>query len=429
VKHIVDLRNIDTFELFDPILNNRRQTNLFKDLRRSFADKVIKAITDSGIKTFGITGFISAKLTDNAVEICPIPSLYNDNPLGVTFCAGYGVGEFSLGAVSYQHRPYNELPSLDTFAKRTNFSIGNFGFLVENGEYEFQILSGDNVKLVGYSYDISPKKKKSFIAIFGVHFNYQSLQPVFDKYYHITDTSDLVDIKLNAVNYPTFFMSRMTGKLYICDCFKDNIDWQWDFKRFSNLQEQEIIDRIDKAEYLSNICHYCNKRTPSTETPTSGYSNFLVKYASYYRLENKKRFGSIFHFDKDDNILVENYLRQHFGYPNIGEKWISETHLFNLVKEIYHNYNPIFHYRGKEMEGLELDIFIPELKLGIEYQGEQHYETFDHWGGEEGLIKRQFNDKRKVELCRQHGYTFVEFSFKDDLNRDLVIEKIEKNYA
>jgi hypothetical protein len=224
-------------------------------------------------------------------------------------------------------------------------------------------------------------------------------------------------------------MCRKTGKFYICDCFKDYIDWQWDFKRFSNLQEQDIIDRIDKVEYLSNICHYCNKRTPSTETPTSGHSNFLVKYASYYYLENKKRFGSIFHFDKDDNILVENYLRQHFGYPNIGEKWIFETHLFNLVKEIYCDYNPIFHYRGKEMEGLELDIFIPEIKLAIEYQGEQHYETFDHWGGEEGLVKRQFNDKRKVELCRQYGYTFVEFSFKDDLNRDFVIEKIEKNFA
>jgi hypothetical protein len=183
-RHIIDLSNINTFELFDPILNNRRQTNLFKDLRRSFADKVIKAITDSGIKTFGITGFISGKLTDNAVEFCQIPSLYNDKPLGVTFCTGYGVGENSIGAVSYQHRPYNELPSLDTFVKRSNFSIGNFGFLVENGEYEFQILPGDNVKIVGYSYDISPQKKKSFIAIFGVHFNYQSMLPVFDKYYH-----------------------------------------------------------------------------------------------------------------------------------------------------------------------------------------------------------------------------------------------------
>ncbi len=426
-KYIIDLSNINTFELFDYVLKKNDKTSLYSDLRKIYSEKIIDAFKKSGIKTFGITQHISRKLTNNSTEINPISSLYNDEPLGVVFCAGYGVSDYSLSAINYQHGIYSELPSLDTFFKRKNYSIGNFGFLVDNGDYEIEIISKGDIKIVGYSFEINQRKRKSDVAIFGVYFSYDSLKPVFEKYYHIpADTNDLIDVKLNTVNYPSFFMCRKTGKLFICDCFKDLIDWKWDFERFANIHEEEIKERVKSATFTKEICHYCTKSSPTTETPTSEYSGFLRKYASYYHLENKKRFGSIFHFKKEDNILVENELRQHFGYPKIGERWITETHLFNLIKELFPNLNPIFHYRGKEMQGLELDIFIEELKLGIEYQGEQHFEAIEHWGGKDGLIKRKQNDKRKIQLCKENEYHFVEFSYKDNINRDLVLEKIRK---
>jgi hypothetical protein len=428
-EYVIDFREIKAYDLFDDILKKNRKTNLYQDLRKSFAEKVIRSLNDSGLKTFGITDKVSGKLTNNINELDPIPSLYSDKPLGVDFFADCGIGYYSLTSVNYQHRPYENLPSLDTFYKRQNYSIGNFGFLVENGEYEFKIIQSESIRLVGYSSDIKPSKRKSFIALLGIHFDYESLKPIFDKYYKVSDKSDLIDVKISSVNYPPFFMGRKTGKFYICDCFKEYVDWRWDFKRFTNIYEQDIQDRVDNVEFLNGICHLCTKKTPTFETPTSGHSSFLRKYTPYYYLENKKRFGSIFHFDKSDNILVENELREYFGYPKIGEKWISETQLYKIVKEIFPDYNPIFHYRGKELEGLELDIFIPEIKLGIEYQGMQHYQALKHWGGAEGLEKRKENDKRKVELSRKFGYTLVEFSYRDSLNKDLVLERLEKNFA
>ncbi len=426
-KYVIDLSKIDTFEIFDFVLRKNNKTNLFSDLRKIYSEKVIDAIKNSGIKTFGNTQNISRRLTNNSIELNPIPSLYDNESLGVEFCAGYGLSDYSLGAVNYQHSKYNDLPSLDTFYKRKNFSIGNFGFLVENGDYEIEIIPNPNIKIVGYSSEISKKKRKSDISIFGVHFEYDSLNQVFEKYYYgNNDSGDLTYVVLNTIYFPSFFLSRKTGKLFICNCFKGHIDWQSDFKRFSNIHEEEILKRIDNVEYLSGICHYCTKETPSIETTNSEYSGFIKKYLPYYRLENKKRFGTIFHFDKDDNVLLENELRQYFGYPKIGEKWISETNLYKLIQEIFPDFNPIFHYRGKEMKGLELDIFIPELNLGIEYQGEQHFQAIEHWGGIEGLNRRKQNDKIKIQLCKENKYHFVEFSFKDDINRDFVIEKLEK---
>jgi len=119
---------------------------------------------------------------------------------------------------------------------------------------------------------------------------------------------------------------------------------------------------------------------------------------------------------------IENDLRKRVGYPLIGEKWISETMLYKITQTLFADKTTLFHYRGKELHGLELDIFIVDLKIGIEYQGVQHYETVSHWGGDEGLTKRRENDKKKKEYCKKEGYNLIEFKYDESLT----IENVEK---
>jgi hypothetical protein len=82
------------------------------------------------------------------------------------------------------------------------------------------------------------------------------------------------------------------------------------------------------------------------------------------------------------------------------------------------------HYRGKDLEGLELDIWLAEYRLGIEYQGEQHYIAIDHWGGEEELKKRKANDRKKRALCKSLNYNLIEFTFREDISVDLILKKL-----
>lgn len=430
MKVTIDISEITAFDLFDSILKIERNTSLFKDLRSLFAKKVKQAMTTSGLTKVETTEKINAKINNNGVQLNPIPSLYARDFLDIDFCSGYGVSYYSLEAINYQKGSYTNLPSLDTFSKCKDFSIGNFGFWVDNGDYEIEIKTNDSIKFVGYTTQIHPKKRKSFIALIGVHFSEDEMNKVYEKYYSIPDKDDLIDIKLSTVGYPAIFMCRRTGRFYVCNCFKEYIDWQMDFKRFARLDyEPEINERVNNIEYKDGICHLCTKTQPNVKTEVSEYSSFLRKYSPYYHLENKKQFGSIFHFNKEDNIRVENNLRLYFGYPKIGEKWTSETCLFNIVKEIFPQYKPIFHYRGSEMEGLELDIFIPELQLGIEYQGQQHYIPIKHWGGEEGLKQRQLSDKRKIELCKKNNYTLIEFNYKENLCKEMVVQRIETHFG
>lgn len=99
----------------------------------------------------------------------------------------------------------------------------------------------------------------------------------------------------------------------------------------------------------------------------------------------------------------------------LRRKWKSEKFLYNIIESIFTNHTVVYHYRSKWLEGLELDIYIEDFKIGIEYQGIQHYQVVEHWGGENGLKKRQFNDTKKMKLCIEHGIRLIYFDYTEPL--------------
>lgn len=65
-------------------------------------------------------------------------------------------------------------------------------------------------------------------------------------------------------------------------------------------------------------------------------------------------------------------------------------------------------------------IFNPNIIL-IEYQGKQHYEPIDFYGGIEGLQKQQLRDNLKREYCLSHNIPLYEISYKNN-----IINKLEE---
>lgn len=57
---------------------------------------------------------------------------------------------------------------------------------------------------------------------------------------------------------------------------------------------------------------------------------------------------------------------------------------------------------------MELDVYIPELHLAIEYQGEQHYKTLYFSGDQSQQRKR---DEEKWNACKKAGITLVEVPY------------------
>lgn len=108
----------------------------------------------------------------------------------------------------------------------------------------------------------------------------------------------------------------------------------------------------------------------------------------------------------------------------IVSKWKSEQTLFTLVKKIYPD--ALFQYRPSWLEPQNLDIYIPSQNVGIEYQGIQHYESIDFFGGEEAFIHRQELDARKKRLCCENDLKLMEWPYTDEITNKKFKEKMEK---
>ena len=80
---------------------------------------------------------------------------------------------------------------------------------------------------------------------------------------------------------------------------------------------------------------------------------------------------------------ARNLFRAVYGLPAIGEGWVSEGLLFQIVQELFPDERVLTHVRPPWLKGLELDIFVPDRSLAFEYMGQQHYEPVEFFGGEE----------------------------------------------
>lgn len=121
---------------------------------------------------------------------------------------------------------------------------------------------------------------------------------------------------------------------------------------------------------------------------------------------------------------TENTFREESGLPKIGEGWISESELFQKLKKSFCQYKVIHHGRPSWLGRQHLDIYFPDFKIGIEYQGLQHLEPVLYFGGESSYKIQQELDHQKRVKCLKNNckliYVFKGFDF------NYVREEIEK---
>lgn len=112
--------------------------------------------------------------------------------------------------------------------------------------------------------------------------------------------------------------------------------------------------------------------------------------------------------------LPSNILSGH-GCPqcclSFGEKAVS---LYFKNNDIWYESQKTFDgCRNKKM--LPFDFYIPEYCMCIEYDGLQHFEPIDFFGGEEGFKQRKINDNIKTEFCKQNNIQLLRIRYDEDI--------------
>lgn len=106
----------------------------------------------------------------------------------------------------------------------------------------------------------------------------------------------------------------------------------------------------------------------------------------------------------------ENILRKELSIPLINEGWVSQAHLYHIIKGLYPKTKR--EYSPKWLGRQRLDIFIPEINTAIEYQGKQHFEPVEFFGGKEGFKKNQERDKLKRKKCKANKVKLLYWSYE-----------------
>ena len=124
------------------------------------------------------------------------------------------------------------------------------------------------------------------------------------------------------------------------------------------------------------------------------------------------------HCKKTYKQLADNHLKG-CGCPECAMKNMnkSETLFYNQIKEIFSD--AIHGYKnGKILGKQSIDVYIPSYNVGIEFQGEQHFEEC-HFGRFDSLEVNIDRDLRKIQKCEDNDiklFHYTTFYVPNDFN-------------
>ena len=119
---------------------------------------------------------------------------------------------------------------------------------------------------------------------------------------------------------------------------------------------------------------------------------------------------------------AENLLRERHGLPRIGEGWISEMLMFRLIQKRFADAE--LHAQPDWLRPQHLDCYVPSIRVGFEFQGQQHFEPVAVFGGEEGLVQTKQRDKLKAKKCSNNGITLIYWMHNELLTSDVLVAKL-----
>lgn len=142
--------------------------------------------------------------------------------------------------------------------------------------------------------------------------------------------------------------------------------------------------------------------------------NFPIKCGASYRCNEETDYADVAFLlpESGTDLLL-----------HVKTVWKGEAALFELVKSIFPD--ACKEYATSWLNGQRLDIFIPSLRVALEYQGEQHYRPVQHFGGEKVLSKTRERDQRKARACRDSRVILVEWKYNEHVDKATLLKKFK----
>lgn len=182
--------------------------------------------------------------------------------------------------------------------------------------------------------------------------------------------------------------------------------------------------------------------------PYSENKDFISAFLSRKRERKRWRLENKFAYYYEDRVIrneatiisvlqdILNSAKRTEYHGEIGyytkplNRWKSEELVYKIAKKLYRDYQVIYQYRPyflKTENGImSLDIYICGIKVAIEYQGKQHFEPVEYFGGKENFERQHQRDLLKAKRCKNNGVHLVYVYYWESITPDLIKKKVEE---
>ena len=111
-----------------------------------------------------------------------------------------------------------------------------------------------------------------------------------------------------------------------------------------------------------------------------------------------------------------------FRCPECSTKYKGEEAIRIFLEKNNIPYNKQYKFEDcKIKRSLKFDFYLPTYNICIEYDGVQHFEPIEHFGGEKGFLKTQKRDLAKNSYCKENNITLIRIPYWDFINIENIL--------
>lgn len=209
-------------------------------------------------------------------------------------------------------------------------------------------------------------------------------------------------------------------------------DYYWKILRDEKDQARALFWMLDDKGYeermnmLSDF--YSESQYPFSlqEFPADLPWLKVTSYAQMYSLNQYLwAHERLLHLSVDEAREIYNDIyTQLLTDGKVKARWTSEYNLYEIVQSLFPD--AIYQYHSKWLKHQSIDVYIPSIRVGLEYQGIQHYQPIEHFGGKGSFIARVELDARKRKLCLENGVRLIEIKYDQIVSRASIKEIISR---